>query len=104
MMTKTFRQLLAVLWLVVITPIFGLVPLLVKSHTISTGNPIWLLDMAILRDVWNKFFTDPYPGLSDVPPPLTETQWWMLIVVVLLVAAVAIYDLGYRSHNTVTSE
>lgn len=102
-MQSIVRKTLSVFWLVVITPIFGLIPLLVFTNLMSSNNRIWLLDSAILKDVYVTFFTDLSPGTQDDGPPLTDSQWWMLIAIVMLVAAIAAYDLFKNRKAASTS-
>lgn len=87
---RTWGRYCCILWLAVITPLFGILPLTIRL-AIPTGELLYL-ELAFLRTFWGMFRPDSDPGSSDVGPNLTNQQWWVMISVTLVLASVA---LGY---------
>jgi len=85
---RTWLKYFCILWLTVITPLFGILPLLIQL-AIPTGGFIYL-ELAFLRAFWGMFRPDPDPGTSDVGPNLTNQQWWAMISVTIALAIVAL--------------
>jgi hypothetical protein len=89
-MNRTWLKVLSVLWLVIITPIFGLIPLWCIGY--GGNGAICNIDRAFLLEVWLLLAPDhSEPRFTDAYPPLTAAQWWTMISIVLGVAIVALY-------------
>lgn len=85
---RTWPKYFCILWLMVITPLFGILPLLIRL-AIPTGGLIYL-ELEFLRAFWEMFRPDPDPGTSDAGPNLTSQQWWAMIYVTFLLATIAL--------------
>lgn len=49
-------------WLAIITPIFVIFPLMI---VFGHRPPLYYLELALLRDFWTMFTTDPAPDVMD---------------------------------------
>lgn len=83
-------RIFCVLWLVIITPLFGVLPLWCILNHRARGGPICHLEMAVLDDAWAILYPSHRVN-DDEWPPLTQQQWWVMIVIVLSVAILAFY-------------
>jgi hypothetical protein len=89
-MNRAWLKVLSVLWLVIITPIFGLIPL--WCIACDGSGAICNIERALLLDVWLLLAPNhPEPIFDHEVPPLTAAQWWAMISIVLGVAIVALY-------------
>lgn len=106
-MVRLLIRLLSVFWLVFVTPVFGIIPLLVK---LDVPLPFLLhnLDMAILRGLYDLVSgdsTDEYA--THLRPPLTEAQWWGMIAITLttgLLAAVQCFRWWRETQRLIVTE
>ena len=93
---KVIKNLVCILWLVVVTPIFSVFPLMI---VLGQRPPLFFLERAILRGFWTLFFADTAPDFEDVGPPLSETGWWLMIAITLALAIVAAWYLLHSIKN-----
>jgi hypothetical protein len=84
---RTRIRLVCTIWLFIITPVFGVIPLMA---TLGMRPPLFKLELAILRGFWTVFINDPEPGFEDTGLPLSEIGWWLMISITLGVAIIAL--------------
>src|SRR5690349_878666 len=84
-MIRMILIIFSAIWLIVITPICGIFPLLLMLH-IRLPMDLFFLGLAFLRDLVCIFVIDPEPGTSDVGPPLTKAGTFSMMIVVFFIA------------------
>jgi len=104
-MREKLSKAISILWLAIITPAYGVLPLLVvldigNDENIDIPFFIHRLEGDLLRLAYSIFFGDPAPGVTHVSHynMLTDAQSWALVSFVFIVAAVAAWYL-YRAFR-----
>lgn len=87
---RAWLKLASVLWLLLVTPILGVIPLYCMLSSSARGSLLCRLDAALLADIWISFHPNAQLGMDEWPP-ITEWQWWVIIPAVLSIAALAAY-------------
>jgi hypothetical protein len=89
-MNRILLKVLAVLWVVIVAPLFGVLPLFCLLP--STSKSVCHLEMALLWDVSELFGADPLPrGVMDAAPPITPLQLGLMSITVFAVSAGAFF-------------
>lgn len=85
-------KVLAALWLLVVAPLFGVLPLLCLLPFKAISKPACNLEMAFLWEVIGFFGADtPPPGVMDAWPPITPLQLGLMSIAVLAISAGALF-------------
>lgn len=89
-MHKPVLKVFSMVWIVFVTPLFGLIPLLAVIS--GPGKLAGLLGVALLRDVRGLFFADPAPEVSHLSlyELAPEEFWWLVIPIVFFITALAL--------------
>ena len=94
-----------ILWLVIVTPAYGVLPLLVvldigDDENMDIHSDIHRLEGDLLRLAYSIFFGDPAPNSTHVShyDMLTDAQTWGLVSFVFVIAGVASWYL-YRAFR-----
>ncbi|MBL8195750.1 MAG: hypothetical protein JNM06_18305 [Blastocatellia bacterium] len=97
-------QLSCLFWLTVVTPLLGILPLLLMFPNFIPRT-MFFLGLAYLRAIVCLFVIDPEPGTSDVGPPLTELGFITMLTIVFGIAALSIRFLwkAWKSRTQKTS-
>lgn len=101
MKVNSFRQFIkicSVIWLFVVTPIFGIFPMLLLLQ-IPIPRYVLFIGLAILREMICLFIADPEPYTNDVGPPLTKLGYIIMISIVFSLASFSLYFLYNESHK-----
>lgn len=85
-MNRTWLKVLSILWLTIITPLLGVLPLLILLA--EPDSFINRFGVSILRELRQLILPDPAPDIShialyDLAP---EPVWWVMIPAVFSVA------------------
>ena len=101
-MREWLLKAFCILWLAIITPAYGVLPLLVEldiGNDDSIDLPFFIhrLEGDLLRLAYSVFFGDPAPNSTHVSHfnMLTDAQTWGLVLFVFTIAGVALWYL-YR--------
>ena len=86
-MKLTLLKLLCIAWLLIITPLFGVFPLLLILH-IPMPRYFFFLTLAVLTDIVSLFIQTG--NGSDEGPPLTKLGTITMIVIVFGIATLAV--------------
>ncbi len=92
-MARRALTVISILWLIVVLPFLGIIPLLILLE-VNIGE-LYQIEMALLRDLWGLFYNDPSLGVADAPPPISEQQILLMVVIVFTLSVVAICYCGY---------
>jgi hypothetical protein len=93
-MKRILLRVLAALWLLIITPLYGILPLFCLLPFIGITKTLCRLEMLALWVVI-ELFGGSYPASEweDKWPPVTPLQLWLMSITVLLISAGALYIL-----------
>lgn len=83
---KTWLKIACLVWLLLVTPLFGLIPLFCLVNTGAKGGFLCRLEGALLADLWTSFHVDVQLGMDEWPP-IAERHWFLIISIVLGIAA-----------------
>jgi hypothetical protein len=93
-MKRILSKVVAAIWLVIVTPLFGILPLFCLLPFTGITKPLCHLEMAILWEVIILFGGDsPTPGIDDQWPPVTPLQLGLMCITVLAISAGALFIL-----------
>jgi hypothetical protein len=94
-MKRRWLKASGILWLIFVTPVLGLLPLLLLTEIISPYGDAGRYAVALLRDVNRVVLSDPAPESSHVGfYDLASASVWVVITsVVFIVAALSVYYL-----------
>ncbi len=83
----------SILWLTFVTPVFGLLPLLLLTEIISPYGDAGRYAVALLRDVRRVVLPDPAPESSHVGfYDLSSASVWVVVIsAVFSVSALSLY-------------
>lgn len=91
-MKRMLVKILAVLWLLIVTPLFGILPLLCLLPFRVISKPACNLEMTFLWEVIGFFGADtPPPGIMDAWPTITPLQLGLMSTTVLALSAWALF-------------
>ncbi len=101
-MKRIVLKVIAVIWLLIVMPLFGLFPLLCLFPS-SLSKPAYHIEMALIGEVLGMFMADPYPELTDVWPSMTSLQLGIMSFIILAISAGAISLLVAKRTSKQTS-
>ena len=94
---------LSALWLLLITPVFAIGPLVIVTRPLFYGivpQSIIIFDGISLSATYDFFFSFPEMKLVDHPfPPITNKQYWIMIAATISIAVIAA-DFVYKAYRT----
>jgi hypothetical protein len=98
-MKKPLLKVFSIVWVVFVTPLFGLLPLLVVVT--GPGTFVELFGVALLRDVRGLFLADPAPNVSHLSlyELAPEAFWWLVIPIVFFITALALFSFRLSRQN-----
>ena len=97
---------LSVFWLLLIVPVFGIVPVVIVTRPLFYGvvpQSIIIFDGIALSSTYDFFFSFPEMKLVDHPfPPITDRQYWIMIATTISIAVPAAHFIFtvYRKERT----
>lgn len=97
-MKKIILVLLSIIWLVAITPLFGIFPLLLELH-IPIPREIHFIGVALLAQIFSFFITLPQYYSGHEGAPLTTLGLLTMLVIVFSVAGLSINFLWQTWKN-----
>jgi hypothetical protein len=94
---RSWLEFLCFCWLILMTPTFGLMPVLIASRLhweLPEGNELGIYTGFTLSAVYDFFIPTPERHLVDHPfPPLTKAQAYLLGSITLALSLLAIYGI-----------
>lgn len=78
-------------WLIVVTPVFGILPILAVLPFGFISRAAWQISLAIARQISVIFFGDSAPGVMDAGPPLTDFHLGVIGFTTFGIACLLIY-------------
>jgi hypothetical protein len=99
---RILLKLLATLWLLIVMPLYGILPLLCYSPFKGVLGTFCYVEMAFLW-LLIELFGGKYPksGMDDEAPPVTPLQIWFMSITVLTISAGALVFLFKKRNNQV---
>ena len=88
---KPLLRFLSLVWLGIITPLFGILPLWCFFGHENSSSPVCNIERAFLVTIWSLFFFDPAPNVSDGSIPITEGQAIAYLITIFSVAGISLY-------------
>lgn len=99
-MKSILLKVLAALWLLIVTPLFGILPLFCLLPFVGISKSFCQVEMAALWVVIGLFGRDsPTSGMDDEWPPVTPLQLWLMTITVLAISACALFVL-FKKRNS----
>jgi hypothetical protein len=102
-MKRILLKLLAILWLLVVTPLYGILPLFCLLPFKGVLTSLCYVEMAFLWLLIELFGGKrPAPKMDDDWPLVTPLQLWFMSITVLTISAGALVFLFKKRNNRVT--
>ena len=89
---RVMSNALCLFWLTIVTPFFGVIPLLMMFGVSIGYGFLYRLEWNLLAIAWSIIYgEEAAPGVTHARPPFTELQFWIMIVISLSGTMLAVY-------------